>query len=205
MSTSTIRDKLKIPAPPGPDRTLVILSGVVMTAMSGFVAFTGKPVGWIGLAFFGFCLAVAVLQQWRIIPDSGSSNGAADFGYRVTTDESTIRCTSPSGSTKTMRWTEIVRACLATTDEGPFLPDVWLFLFDQEGREMSVPTEARGFEELFGVLGVKLPGFDFAPFVVAGTDFAFWTCWPPPTQTAAASTERADPRDRTPVLENDSD
>lgn len=76
-----------------------------------------------------------------------------------------------------MAWTEVTRVVLATTSEGPWYPDKWLFFINTDGEELPIPLEAKGLRRLFPFLETKLPGFDFAPFLLAATDDNLYECW----------------------------
>ena len=103
--------------------------------------------------------------------------GKPTCGYRVVATDETIGCEYPESESEAIRWDDVSRVVLATTSDGPWLPDRWLFFFAVNGREFPIPTEAEGFDQLFDVLNAKFPGFDFEPFIAAGVDDALYICW----------------------------
>ncbi len=97
---------------------------------------------------------------------------------RVTLDHDSIQCECPHIELKAMRWSGIERVVLATTSDGPWgQPDCWLMFLSDSGDEMFIPTAAEGFEQVFDAVQKHLPGFDFEPFIIAGTDDAVYECW----------------------------
>ena len=83
----------------------------------------------------------------------------------VLTDE-TISCTHPKREIETIRWDDVEEIRLVTTSDGPFLPDRW-YLFVGDGNGCSIPSEAKGFDQLWDVFKTRFPGFDYGVILQA--------------------------------------
>ena len=92
------------------------------------------------------------------------------------TDEEVI-CERPGGKTERVRWDDLQRVEVLTTDDGPFAPDVFWALFGTTGG-CAVPQGATGDRELLARLQA-LPGFDNESFILAmgSTENARFPCW----------------------------
>ncbi len=76
----------------------------------------------------------------------------------VSVDDGGVVRTMADGRTESVRWSELREVHIVTTDQGPFVDDVfWLLIGDQGG--CAVPSEAAGYNELLHRLQ-ELPGFD---------------------------------------------
>ena len=92
------------------------------------------------------------------------------------TDEEVI-CERPDGKTERVRWADLQRVEVITTDDGPFAPDVFWVLHGTAGG-CAVPQGATGDRELLTRLQA-LPGFDNESFIRAmgSTENARFPCW----------------------------
>ena len=79
--------------------------------------------------------------------------------YTVTITETYIRVEHPEKKSGQVRWDNISEIKLINTDEGPWLPDVWLALSDNEGACL-IPQSAKGYDEVYDIVS-KYEGFDF--------------------------------------------
>lgn len=72
---------------------------------------------------------------------------------------------------------QINEIAVITTDEGPFVDDVFLVLSGGD-KEIKIPQEAENFEALFDVFK-KFEGFNFEAFIEAmsSTENAKFVCW----------------------------
>jgi hypothetical protein len=96
--------------------------------------------------------------------------------YTVIISEDGIACEHPKRKRESIKWDQITEIRLVTTDEGPFQPDMWfLFLGEKDG--CSVPSEAKGFDQLWDVFKTRFPGLDSKEIFEAGTDNAQKTIW----------------------------
>lgn len=88
--------------------------------------------------------------------------------YQVFVTDEAVSCTHPKRATELIRWDEIKEIRLVTTSDGPFSPDEWyLFVGDDGG--CSVPSEAKGFDQLWDIFKTRFPGFDYQGIIQAGT------------------------------------
>ena len=92
------------------------------------------------------------------------------------TDEEVV-CERPDGKVERVRWEDLQRVEVFTTDDGPFAPDVFWMLFGTAGG-CAVPQGATGDRELLARLQA-LPGFDNESFIRAmgSTDYGRFPCW----------------------------
>ncbi|WP_422928138.1 hypothetical protein [Singulisphaera sp. PoT] len=100
-------------------------------------------------------------------------------------DDQGVSSRKPNGLVESVRWDELRLVEVRTTDEGPFVADVYLVLHAGKGG-CVVSQEDEGFGPLFERLQ-QLPGFDNEAFISAMscTDNAIFECW---RRTEAAST-----------------
>ena len=92
------------------------------------------------------------------------------------TDEEVV-CERPDGLIERVRWDDLQRVEVLTTNDGPFAPDVFWMLFGTSGG-CAVPQGATGDRELLHRLHA-LPGFDNESFIRAmgSTENARFPCW----------------------------
>lgn len=69
---------------------------------------------------------------------------------------------------ESLRWQDLQRVEMLTTDEGPFTDDMFWVLTRRDGSHMFIPSE---FAQPFGVLErlQQLPGFDNEQVIAAAT------------------------------------
>jgi hypothetical protein len=81
------------------------------------------------------------------------------------------------GVTRSVRWDDLQAVLIATTDDGPFVEDVWWILVDSDG-QCVIPQAAAGETELFHRLQ-ELPGFDNEAFIEAmsSVENRQFLCW----------------------------
>ena len=101
--------------------------------------------------------------------------------FVVTFDERAITVTFPRGEVMRGLWEEISRVGIRTTDEGPFLPDVFWGIH-AGGEEVAVefPGGATGEQELLAEMQRRLPGFRNDQLIAAmqRTSNAYFLLWP---------------------------
>lgn len=79
---------------------------------------------------------------------------------RVSVDEHGIERQAAGGTREAIRWDQLDRVFIATTDDGPANDDVfWVFIDESGGSGCAVPASAEGFEALLRRVQ-QLPGFD---------------------------------------------
>jgi hypothetical protein len=95
------------------------------------------------------------------------------------TDEA-VTCTWPTGEVSRIKWEELQRVEIQTTDTGPFTEDVFCHLTSPVGT-MMIPQGATG-EPALGEHLRALPNFDRAAFIAAmrTTQNQVWLCWQRP-------------------------
>lgn len=92
-------------------------------------------------------------------------------------DDSAVRCQWPGREMQEVAWDELQEVSILTTDEGPFVEDVYFVLAGSKG-SCVIPQEAEGSQDLLKRLQ-ELPGFDNGAFIsaMASTDKARFVCW----------------------------
>jgi hypothetical protein len=101
-------------------------------------------------------------------------NGPA---FTVASDRERVRLHGDTGSDETMRWTEVRKISILTTDEGPQLSDVFINL-EAENSKLVIPQDARDNDAFIASL-LKIDGFDISAFTkaITSTENAEFTCW----------------------------
>jgi hypothetical protein len=82
----------------------------------------------------------------------------------------------PDGVTRTLRWDDLRGVLIETTDQGPFVEDVWWILIDSAGHCL-IPQEVGG-EALLTRLQ-QLPNFDNDAVIaaMASVENNLFVCW----------------------------
>jgi hypothetical protein len=81
-----------------------------------------------------------------------------DF-YQTEITDIYVKVTHPKRKEEQINWEEIEEIKLINTDEGPFLPDVWLILIGN-GKGCSIPQGSDGWNEVYDIIS-KYDGFNF--------------------------------------------
>src|SRR6478609_8776471 len=83
--------------------------------------------------------------------------------FIVTITDELVKVVHPNGKTEVILWNDIEQIKLINTDEGPFVPDVWLALLG-ESSGCLIPQGAKGFEIVYEIIS-KYENFDFNNFI----------------------------------------
>jgi len=88
-----------------------------------------------------------------------------------------IKVTHPNRQDEKIRWDEIDEIRFANTDEGPFLPDVWMVL-SGNGKGCSIPQGSQGWDDVYEIVS-KYPGFNFENVIKSAscTDNQLFEIW----------------------------
>jgi hypothetical protein len=87
-----------------------------------------------------------------------NSNRNPESNWVVTLSDEEISCTRPNGKVESLKWNDLKLVTIETTDEGPFVADVfWCLAGETSG--CVVPLGATGEEAMLERLQA-LPGFD---------------------------------------------
>ncbi len=80
---------------------------------------------------------------------------------RVTATDGEIVATAPDGAARSIRWDDLARVTIRTTDGGPWVEDVFWLLEDAAGRvRVLYPGGADGAQALLAAMQARLDGFD---------------------------------------------
>ncbi len=98
--------------------------------------------------------------------------------YTVTITETYIRVEHPEKKTGQIMWDNIEEIKFINTDEGPWLPDVWLALSGKEDGCL-IPQGAKGYEDVYNIVS-KYESFNFENVINSMTctdnaEFPLWT------------------------------
>ena len=97
--------------------------------------------------------------------------------YLVTLTDEYVQVIYPDGTSGRVNWNEIAEIKIRTTNEGPFLPDVWLILIGKD-TTCSIPQGAGGYDEVYDIVS-KYEGFSFEQVIksMTCTDNAEFELW----------------------------
>lgn len=147
-----------------------IMLGAVMASM-GWLVFFFEGIIWHAL-FFTACLAAMIVGPWL-------EQRRMSRPERVTFDEQRIERHMPNGTIESISWEEIDEVGILTTDEGPFVDDVfWLMTNSTRTKGCAPSNAAEGFSSLLERLQT-LPGFNNEAVIRAmgSTDGAYFLVW----------------------------
>lgn len=107
-----------------------------------------------------------------------ASRPTLESQYIVELTSDVVRCTDPSGTVESLEWRGLRKVELVTTDEGPFLPDLFWVLHDLNAECVVIPLGATGDDALLKRLQ-DLPGFRNEVFTQAMclTSNNRFVCW----------------------------
>src|SRR5687768_13148939 len=93
-------------------------------------------------------------------------------------DDRGVRRDLGDGTVEEVAWEDLVEVQIVTTDEGPFVDDVFFLLAGSGGKGVCVPQGAPGSEPLLGRLQT-LPAFDNDAVIRAMgcSENARFVCW----------------------------
>jgi len=97
---------------------------------------------------------------------SNQHNPAVPKSGKVEFDAECVSYYHPAGEIQTIRWEELDEVGIVTTDEGPFVEDVFFMLLSVDRKGCAIPQSADGNEPLLARLQM-LPSFDNNAFIVA--------------------------------------
>jgi hypothetical protein len=116
-------------------------------------------------------------EQGRLFPESL---------YIVKLSSDAVSCERPDGKTESVRWDDLREVEIITTDQGPFVPDVfWVLHGATTG--CVIPEGATGERELMERFQ-HLPGFRFEAVIKANVSAQNqrFVCWEKPGQNNAS-------------------
>lgn len=97
--------------------------------------------------------------------------------FEITITNDNVQVDHPEREREQITWADIAEISVITTDEGPFVPDVWLILMGKDC-SCSIPQGAPKFDEIYDIVS-KYDGFDFEEFIKAmgSSDNAKFNVW----------------------------
>jgi hypothetical protein len=106
--------------------------------------------------------------------------------YEVTVTDLNLTCTHPKRPTEVIRWDHVEQITLVTTSDGPFLPDLW-YVFSGVEVGCSVPSEAKGFDQLWEIFKLRFPEIDYEAMISARTGETKKVIWEKNSNRARAA------------------
>lgn len=118
--------------------------------------------------------ALVAFVAWRA---KTAPNPEALWVVRI--DEDVVSVTTPEPSLQSIRWDELTRIQIRTTDEGPWAPDVIWGLHRAEGEPVIVLNGATGIQDLIKEMEGRLPDFrdDEVIRAMGSTSNAIFVVW----------------------------
>jgi hypothetical protein len=120
-------------------------------------------------------VTIAAFLWWRarspLMPESQ---------FIVRFDADAITVASPSGEMQSVRWTDLTRVGIRTTDDGPAQPDVfWGLHTGAEKAALVFPGGSTGEQEILAAMESRLPGFDDSQVIKAmgSTSNSYFLVW----------------------------
>jgi hypothetical protein len=109
-------------------------------------------------------------------------NSPLNHATSVVPDAEAVQFERLDGLSGSLAWEQVTRVTIRTTDQGPFVEDVFYILESADGETLVVPQMAPGCEELLSALQA-LPGFDNEAVIaaMACTDNQEFLCWERPS------------------------
>lgn len=97
--------------------------------------------------------------------------------YTTTITNSYVEVAHPKWNGGKVLWSDLHTILLVNTDEGPWLPDVWLTLIGTTGA-CSIPQGSKGYEEVYAIVS-QYEGFNFENVIksMSCTDNAEFVLW----------------------------
>jgi len=140
------------------------ISELAAMAVIGLFTAFGLVTGLVWPAlFFGACLAIFVLSPVlrKYTPERPKES--------VEFDDTMVRRRRVNGTVESITWDELDAIDIVTTDEGPYVDDVFFLLIGRDpSRGCAISNEAKGFPLLLARLQ-SLPGFDNGAVIRAMT------------------------------------
>ena len=111
------------------------------------------------------CVLLCGYLAHRLLPPPDLSDLLSEKDIVVSFDDDEVSCVCPDGYTERVRWDELERVEVITTNEGPWACDVY-FVLHGTSSGCVVPQGATGDQKLVERL-LKLPAFDEKLFIRA--------------------------------------
>lgn len=120
----------------------------------------GETTGLFGAAFFGFCAVYYAFDLLRQPDTASASIATASSKVTIEFTDATITAQYGDGGTRSVAWASLTKVGITTTDEGPFVQDVFWGLHCREGVAVAYPQDANGSREFLVAMQNRLPDFD---------------------------------------------
>jgi hypothetical protein len=130
-------------------------------------------------AFFGLCSLYYAYTLFRPSDTGRTASASIASSVTITFTDSEITVKFENGETLSVAWAALTKVKIATTDEGPFAPDVFWGLYAGAEVVLAYPQEANGSGELLRAMQERLPDFNNTSVIEAmgSTVNANFTVW----------------------------
>jgi hypothetical protein len=151
---------------------MLLLNGVFAVLSLVMVIGENSRDGWMGLLLFGGGTAFLSYTHWRACQPQPRE--------KVTFDDVSVTRKLLTGKLETIRWDEVDRIRIVTTDEGPFSEDMfWVFENAAQTKGCFIENGAEGLKPLLSHIQT-FKGFDnFKVIEASGStrnaEFVVWT------------------------------
>lgn len=118
-------------------------------------------------------------QDSQSSQDSRASQDSQVSKVSLAFDDESITTRFADGTRKTVHWAELTKVVIVTTDEGPFVDDVFWRLYAGDDVKVAYPQIVEGSGPLLDAMQERLEGFDNEAVITAmgSTDNARFTVW----------------------------
>ena len=102
----------------------------------------------------------------------------SEDSFIVTITDASVKVEHPEWPVREVFWNDIHEIKLINTDEGPWLPDIWMALIDDNKKVCLIPHGNKGFDQVFEIIS-KYEGFNMENFGKSMTysdnaEFVLW-------------------------------
>jgi hypothetical protein len=143
----------------------------------------GKAIGLPALTIGFSDLSPGLKKVWAYLRARDSRlTGGTESRFVVRLSDAEIACERPDGKVERVGWAGLQKVEIVTTDDGPFVPDVFWVLHGTDGG-CAIPQGAPGDSQLLERLQA-LPGFDNGAVIEAMTCVSNkrFLCWQRPAR-----------------------
>lgn len=139
----------------------------------------GESKGVWGAAFFAFCAFYYAYDLFRAKSTASAASRDPVGAVTVAFTDTTITAKYGNGETRSVAWASLTKIGITTTDEGPFVQDVFWGLHSGEEVAVAYPQDANGGQELLRAMQERLTDFDNRSVIEAmgSTSNAKFTVW----------------------------
>lgn len=158
---------------------LVICVVLAAGSLLPYLSHRQETNGLWGAALFGLCALYYANELFRPIRNSPNEGKRTSSSVNVSFTDTTITATYGRGETRCVAWNSLTKVGITTTDEGPYVEDLFWGLHAGEQVAVVYPQDAEGGQELLSEMQKRLAGFDNRSVIEAmgSTSNGMFTVW----------------------------